>query len=54
MERTAIVEIMEIPEGVPPLLGYIALEMLDFVIHPQRERLIGNPDHGGELIIDML
>jgi len=35
------------------LIGIIPLEMLDFVFDPRDQRLIGNPDHGGEWMIDM-
>jgi hypothetical protein len=35
------------------LIGFIPLEMLDFVVDPRDQRLIGNPDHGGEWMIDM-
>jgi hypothetical protein len=35
------------------LIRFIPLEMLDFVVDPRGQRLIGNPDHGGEWMIDM-
>jgi hypothetical protein len=34
------------------LIGQIPLERLDFVVDPQGNRLIGNPAHGGEHIIE--
>jgi hypothetical protein len=37
----------------PPLIGVIPLEILDFVAHPKSQKLIGNPEHGGEQIFDM-
>jgi hypothetical protein len=40
----------QIPEA---LIGYIPLELLDFVVDSKNQRLIGNPDHGGEFMIDM-
>lgn len=39
--------------GVPPLIGQIPLEMLDFVVDPRGQKLIGNPEHGGEHVIEM-
>lgn len=38
---------VESPEDVPNLVGQIPLEALDFVVDPKRQRLIGNPEHGG-------
>jgi hypothetical protein len=37
---------------VSVLIGQIPLEGLDFVVDPQGQRLIGNPDHGGQHMID--
>lgn len=28
-------------------------ELLDFVVDPQGQRLIGNPEHGGQHMFDM-
>jgi predicted aspartyl protease len=52
-ERDCIVEVAEIPDGCPPLIGQIPLELLDFVVDPAGQRLLGNPDHGGQQMIDM-
>jgi len=35
------------------LIGQVPLEMLDFVVDPPGQKLIGNPDHGGKQMIDM-
>ena len=51
--RDCIVEAAEIPDECPVLIGQIPLEGLDFVVDPAGQRLIGNPDHGGEQMIDM-
>jgi hypothetical protein len=51
--RGCIVEAAEIPDECPVLIGQIPLEGLDFVVDPVGQRLIGNPDHGGEQMIDM-
>jgi predicted aspartyl protease len=51
--RDCISEVAEIPDECPVLIGQIPLEMLDFVVDPVGQRLIGNPDHGGEQMIDM-
>jgi len=52
-ERDCIIEVAEVPDDCPVLIGQIALEMLDFVVDPVGQKLIGNPDHGGERMIDM-
>jgi len=52
-ERDCVTEVAEVPDECPPLLGQIPLEMLDFVVDPAGQKLIGNPEHGGEHMIDM-
>src|SRR5436190_22068293 len=54
MGRDCVVEVMEVSDDVPPLIGQIPLEMLDFVVDLQGRRLIGNPAHGGEQILELL
>ncbi len=51
--RDCIVEVAELSDDCPPLIGVIPLEILDFVVDPKRQQLIGNPDHGGEQMFDM-
>ncbi len=51
--RDCIAEVCEVPDECPVLIGQIPLESLDFVVDPIGQRLIGNPDHGGEQMIDM-
>ena len=53
-ERYATFNVMETPEEVPPLLGYIPLEQLDYVIDMRQHKLIPNPEHDGELLLDLL
>jgi len=53
-DRDCVVEVWEIPDDCPPLIGQIPLEALDFVVDPNNQRLIGNPDHGGQQMIDLL
>jgi len=50
--RDCPLDVMEVPDSVPVLIGQIVLERLDFVVDPQGRRLIGNPAHGGEHIIE--
>lgn len=54
MGRDCVVEVMEVSDDVPPLVGQISLEMLDFVVDLQGRKLIGNPAHGGEQVLELL
>ena len=50
--REARIEVGELDDELPMLIGQIPLEILDFLVDPQGQRLIGNPAHGGEQMID--
>ncbi len=52
--RDCTVDVLEVPDDCPVLLGQIPLEGLDFVVDPVSRKLIGNPAHGGEHMIDAL
>ena len=52
-ERDCVIEVCELPDVCPPLIGQVPLEMLDFVVDPNGQRLIGNPDHDGEQMIEL-
>jgi hypothetical protein len=51
--RECTVDVMEVPDNVPMLVGQIPLEFLDFVIDPRSQSLVGNPAHGGEHILEL-
>ena len=51
-DRFAISDVAELPEGSPALLGQVALELMDYWIDTTNQRLVGNPEHGGEWMID--
>ena len=46
--RECVVEVAQVPDECPVLIGFFPLELLDFVVDPLGQRLIGNPAHGGE------
>src|SRR5438093_1846716 len=48
MGRKENFDVIEVPESVPNLLGQVPLEVLDFVVDSKCQKLIPNPDHGGE------
>ena len=53
LERSGIIEVTDIPENVPVLVGHMILEMLDLCLDIKKG-LIYNPDHDDEWIEDQL
>lgn len=53
-DRDMATDVIEMPEGSPVLIGQIPLEMMDWVIDMRNRKLIGNPAHGGEHILEVL
>jgi predicted aspartyl protease len=51
--RSCTMDVMEVPDDVPALIGQIPLEHLDFVVDLRSRRLIGNPAHGGEHVYEL-
>ncbi|HKI32548.1 MAG TPA: retroviral-like aspartic protease family protein [Gemmataceae bacterium] len=51
--RDCPADVLEVPDDCPVLVGQLALEALDFVVDPAKQRLIGNPEHGGEQMVDL-
>jgi predicted aspartyl protease len=52
--RECTVDVIAVPDTCPVLIGQIPLEALDFVVDPVNRKLIGNPEHGGEHMADIL
>lgn len=52
-EDVRSVEVTELPDDCPMLIGQVPLELLDSVVDPIHQRLIGNPEHGGEHVIEL-
>ncbi len=50
--RECFSDVSELPDDCPVLIGQIPLEALDFVVDPKNWRLIGNPEHDGEHILE--
>jgi clan AA aspartic protease len=46
-------DVIELPDDCPVLIGQVPIEAMDWVIDPISQRLIGNPAHGGEHIIEL-
>jgi len=53
-DRHCFIQVMEIPEGIPPLLGYVALENLDLVVDANSNQVVPNPESGGKFTLDLL
>ena len=51
--RDCLSDVTEVPDDGPVLIGRIPVHLLDFVVDPVGQRLIGNPEHGGEHIIEL-
>lgn len=52
-DRDCALDVGEIGDEFPVLIGQVPLELLDLVVDPGRQRLIGNPAHGGEFVWDV-
>jgi predicted aspartyl protease len=50
--RECTLDVGEIGDEFPVLIGQVPLELLDFVVDPRSQRLIANPEHGGEHIME--
>jgi len=46
--RDCVTQVLALPEGCQALLGQIPLEMMDWWIDLGTQRLVGNPEHGGQ------
>lgn len=51
LNRDCAIDVIELPENTPVLLGYIALENLDLIPDPTKETLY--PAHGDEVVLDL-
>lgn len=51
--RDCISDVGEIPDEFSVVIGQVPLELMDWVVDPKRQRLIGNPEHGGEHMIEV-
>jgi len=52
--RQCSADVMEIPDDVSPLVGYIPLEALDLVVDPRKRKVVRNPESGGKYTLDLL
>jgi hypothetical protein len=52
--RECAVDVGGVPDEFPIIVGQIPLEAMDWVIDMKNHRLIGNPEHGGEHVMEVL
>src|SRR5437773_1707361 len=48
--RNTQYQVTELPDALPNIVGQIPLESMDWVVDMRGRKLIGNPEHGGELL----
>lgn len=53
-DRSATVDVVELDSSLPPLVGYIPLEAMDWVVYPDKLDIFANPEHNNEYMIDLL
>lgn len=51
--RSCTMDVMEVPDDVPTLIGQLPLEHLDLVVDLRSRTLTGNPAHGGEHVVEL-
>jgi predicted aspartyl protease len=52
--RRCTVDVAEVDDSCPVQIGYVPLELLDFVVDPNGRRLVGDPRHHGQNIVDLM
>ncbi len=52
--RQGTIDVAEVSDDCPVLIGYFPLELLDFVVDPVNRKVIGRPEHGGQWVLDLL
>jgi predicted aspartyl protease len=52
--RDCVTDVSGIADHLPVIIGQLPLEAMDWVVDMKGHRLIGNPEHGGEDMVDIL
>jgi len=52
--RECVCDVIELANECPVLIGQVSLELMDFVVDPGRRKLIGNPAHNGEHLLELM
>ena len=51
--RECNIDVAEVADTCPVIIGYFALELLDFIVDPRSQRVIPSPEHGGQQVIEL-
>lgn len=51
--RYCIIDVSELPDDCPVLIGQVPLELMDWVVDMKGQKLIGNPEHDGEWMSEL-
>jgi predicted aspartyl protease len=51
--RDCISDVAEIPDEFSMIVGQVPLELMDWVVDPRGQKLIGNPEHGGAHMVEV-
>ena len=54
MGRSCSVDVVEVNCKHQALVGYIPLESLDLIVDPKKQKVTPNPEHGDEMILDLV
>jgi predicted aspartyl protease len=52
--RDCVCDVSAVADDLPVVIGQLPLEAMDWVVDLKGQRLIGNPEHGGEQMIEAL
>ena len=51
--RDCVSDVAEIPDEFSVVIGQVPLELMDWVVDLRSQKLIGNPEHGGEHMVEV-
>ncbi len=54
MDRKGILDVMEVPDGVPPMLEYLVLKNLDIYRKPIKQSLEGSTIYYDKMVMNLL
>jgi predicted aspartyl protease len=53
-DRFCVMDVAGVSNDLPVIIGQIPLEAMDWVVDMKSRKLIGNPEHGGVEMVDVL
>lgn len=54
MDRSGNFDVFEVDESAPNLLGQLPLELFDLLVDSRAQRVIPNPAHGNQWVVEIL